>query len=308
MLEPAVVVLRLAQYLGAMILMGSSLFFLYAFPRNGATSTIEAAWTRPLLLCAASLLAIAALLGIGARSVLLSGSFVEGLKAETLSAVVTGMDLGKAAIVRAAAALIAALLLLLLPVARSRWIATAVFGTIATVSLAWMGHGASTEGSLGAVHLASDILHSLAAAAWIGALIGFFGFLVARYRTHEASEALYSALRRFSGVGSGLVAVLVATGLVNSWILVGPEHVSGLWTTAYGRLLSLKLLLFLGMLGLAAANRFRLTPALGLANAQRSSDTAILSLRRSIALEAMLGVGVLLLVAWFGTLAPPASG
>lgn len=308
MIEPAVIILRLTQYVGATVLTGSSLFLIYALPASGAAAAGRARWPRRLLVGAALLLGATALLGLGAQSVMLSGSVAEGVKPETLSAVVSGMDLGKAAIVRAVAALAAALLLVLLRPSRLTWIVTAALGLIATASLAWMGHGAVTEGALGLLHLASDILHAVAAAVWIGALMGFFGLLVARQRSVEANEALHGALHRFSGVGSTLVAVLVATGLINTWVLVGPDHLEALWTTSYGQLLSLKVALFMGMLALAAGNRFRLTPALGRANAAGSSDSALVALRRSIALEAMLGFAVLSLVAWFGTLAPPASG
>ena len=60
------------------------------------------------------------------------------------------------------------------------------------------------------------------------------------------------------------------------------------------------------MLGLAAANRYRLTPALnrGL-NTRLGQDKALADLRRSLAIETALGLGVLALVAWFGTLPPP---
>lgn len=308
MIEPAVLILRLAQYIGATVLTGSSLFLVYALPASGAASAERARWPRRMLVSAALLLAASALLAIGAQSVLLSGSLAEGIKAETLLAVISGMDLGKAAVVRAAVALMAALLLVLLRPSRLSWIAAGALGMIATASLAWMGHGAATEGPLGQLHLASDILHVVAAALWVGALIGFFSLLVVKRRTAEANEALYNALRRFSGVGSALVAVLVITGLINSWILVGANNLEGLWTTPYGQLLSLKLVLFLGMLVLAAANRFRLTPALTRANALGASEGALLSLRRSISVESLLGFGVLFLVAWLGTLAPPASG
>jgi copper resistance protein D len=66
----------------------------------------------------------------------------------------------------------------------------------------------------------------------------------------------HRALERFSGVGTVLVGTLVATGLINSWFLVGPENVEGLLGTDYGLLLALKLALFAGMLALAGANRF----------------------------------------------------
>lgn len=308
MLEPAVVFLRLAQYAGAMILLGSSLFFIYALPASGAASAARLGWSRPLLTGAAALLAITALLGIAAQSALLAGSVTEGIKVETLSAVVTGMDLGKAAVVRAAAAFSAAILMLLLRPSRTSWVVAATLGTVATASLAWMGHGAATEGPFRGLHLASDILHVLAAAVWFGALATFCGLLLVSQPTAEFNQALHQALRGFSGVGSGLVAVLAATGLVNTWILVGPDNLEALSNTAYGQLLSLKLLLFLGMLGFAATNRFRLTPAFERAQGRWLSDAAIAPLRRSVAFETLLGFAVLLLVAWLGTLAPPASG
>ena len=308
MLEPAVIVLRLAQYLGAMVLMGSSLFFVYALPGRGDGSAAEAPWASRLLACAGTLLAATALLSILGQASILSGSFSEGLKPETLSAVATGMDLGKAAIIRAAAAGLAVLLILVLKPSRTTWIVAAALGAIATASLAWMGHGAATEGVGASLHLVSDILHAWAAAVWIGALVAFLLLLRTPTPTPAAMGALHRALHGFSGVGTAVVAVLLATGAINGWFLVGLDHLNGLWTTAYGRLLSLKLVLFVVMLGLAAANRFQLTPALGRGlGAQDSEGAALDHLRRSVILETALGFGVLALVAWFGTLAPPAA-
>jgi len=307
-LEPAVIVLRLAQYLGAMVLMGSSLFFVYALPGRGDGSAAEAPWASRLLACAGTLLAATALLSILGQASILSGSFSEGLKPETLSAVATGMDLGKAAIIRAAAAGLAVLLILVLKPSRTTWIVAATLGAIATASLAWMGHGAATEGVGASLHLVSDILHAWAAAVWIGALVAFLLLLRTPTPTPAATGALHRALHGFSGVGTAVVAVLLATGAINGWFLVGLDHLNGLWTTAYGRLLSLKLVLFVVMLGLAAANRFQLTPALGRGlGAQDSEGAALDHLRRSVILETALGFGVLALVAWFGTLAPPAA-
>lgn len=308
MLEAAVVLLRSLQYTGAMILLGSSLFFAFALPRSGRGSVAALPWVRAVLVTAGVLLALTSLLQIAAQSIQLSDSVSEGLKLETLSAVVSYMPQGKMAVVRAAAATAAVLALLLLRPDRARFVTAASFGTIATASLAWMGHAAATEGSLGRVHLLSDLLHVLAAAVWLGALAGFLGLLLAAPKTPEAGASLHVALARFAGIGSAVVAVLILTGTVNSWILVGPEHLESLWTTPYGRLLSLKVLLFLVMLGLAASNRYRLTPALGRSLGSRiGSDTERAALRRSITVETALGIAVLLLVAWFGTLAPPAA-
>jgi putative copper resistance protein D len=68
------------------------------------------------------------------------------------------------------------------------------------------------------------------------------------------------------------------------------------------------LLLFGGMVAVATANRFRLVPALGRTLGHAGlPQGAVAALRRSLALETGLSLGVLLLVAWLGTLEPPAA-
>ena len=114
-------------------------------------------------------------------------------------------------------------------------------------------------------------------------------------------ETLRTALMRFSAIGVPLIVLLVATGLVNSWFLVGLDKLGGLPTTNYGRLLLLKLALFAGMLVLAGLNRWRHTAAVA------SSGQSRAPLRATMATEALLGILVLGAVAWFGMLEPPAS-
>lgn len=305
MLEAALVALRLAQYAGAAMLFGAPLFFLYALPRQGPASADRLPWSRRLLTAAAVLTLTAALGGLAAQTSVMAGSLAEGLKPASLSFVATGSGLGRAALVRAAAAASALACLMALPAGRPLWRMTAVLGGVVAGSLAWMGHGAATEGPGHLVHLVGDILHSLAAAVWIGALAVFLLLLrPASGDDPQRLQALHGALRGFSGIGSLLVAALVASGLVNSWFLVGPQRLEGLWTVPYGQLLSVKLALFALMLGLAAANRFRLTPALGAALQGGSPVAALARLRRSVAAETATALAILALVAWLGTLAP----
>lgn len=308
MIEPVVVSLRLVQYLGAMLLMGASLFFLYSGGGISPVDDVLARSRRTVMIVIAGFLAAASLSAIAAQSSLFAGSLTGGLDIEALRAVGLGMDIGKAALVRAAAAIFAMALLIILPAGRVSWIATAFMGTLATASLAWMGHAAAGEGASGNVHLISDIVHVLAAGAWIGALFGFLQLLMAKPTTRGGRSAIHSALHKFSGAGSVLVALLVLTGLINSWMLVGPDKVAALWTTQYGQLLLLKLALFAAMIVLAAVNRFRLTPQLGQAiGDQERAPQAIARLRRSISLETAAGAAILFLVAWFGTMEPPAA-
>jgi putative copper resistance protein D len=291
----AVVLLRWVQMTGAMILFGSSLFFLYALPHSGPASAAALRWPRPLLIVSALAVLMACVLGLLAQTIVL--------------AVITGMNFGKSSVVRFAAAGLFLFGFTFTRSTRGGWAFAGLAGGVICASFAWMGHGAATKGAFGLLHLVSDILHTLAAGAWIGALTAFLLLLLPAHRVFsEVHDALHKALHGFSGIGSGLVAVLVATGLVNSWFVIGLGGLPRLWTTAYGQLLTIKVALFLGMVALAAANRFHLTPRLGAALAKHSAPRQpLLALRNSLILETAISIAVLGLVAWFAMLAPPTA-
>jgi putative copper resistance protein D len=242
------------------------------------------------------------------QTALLTGSFGEGLKLSNLQAAIGQMNFGRSSVARAAISATLLFSLCALSPSRLVWVLCAAGGTAICASLAWMGHGAATEGPAGIVHLLADITHSVAAAAWIGALASFALLLLNR-RTAGMDNALYQSLRRFSGIGSATVGLIVLTGLVNSWFLIGPGRLADFWAAAYGQVLLAKLLAFAGMLGLAASNRYRLTPSLGIAlDKGLSRADAVSALRRSIILETVAAFVVLGLVAWLGTMPPPSAG
>ncbi|MFT6568809.1 MAG: putative copper resistance protein D, partial [Sphingomonas echinoides] len=72
----------------------------------------------------------------------------------------------------------------------------------------------------------------------------------------------------------------------------------------YGQLLLAKLALFALMLGLAALNRFRLTPRFEASIAASDHRGALGALRRSLGAETGCIIAILALVAWLGTLEP----
>lgn len=220
-----------------------------------------------------------------------------------IDAVLTGSAIGTAWKVRIIALLIAGV-----TVIRNRWLPLTVLASaVALATLAWTGHGSIDEGTVGWVHLGADILHLIASAAWMGALLGLVLLVVrpiVRIDT-EHLELTHRALHGFGTIGTMVVATLVVTGLVNSWLMVGVDYVATLPATRYGQLLIAKLALFTLMLGLAALNRFRLTPAFERSIAEASHAGALRKLRLSLTIEATSIVAILGLVAWLGTLAPP---
>jgi copper resistance protein D len=91
------------------------------------------------------------------------------------------------------------------------------------------------------------------------------------------------------------VGTLLATGVVNTWALVG--NVGAFVETPYGQLLLVKVGLFAVMVGVAAINRLRLAPMLPDANASRS-------LQRKALVEFALGLIIIAIVGALGTLPP----
>ncbi len=181
------------------------------------------------------------------------------------------------------------------------WPATRLLQSVAAAGLivliALVGHAGATPGTAGEIHLASDTVHLLAAGVWLGGLPAL-AMLLGRAR--HAADPIWrrfavSATRRFSWLGIVCVAALIATGIINSWNLLGGPR--DLVTTDYGRLLLLKIALFVAMVGIATANRFHFTRLLPDAGALRA-------LKRNSLAETGLGLGVLLFVGALGTLSP----
>jgi copper resistance protein D len=163
---------------------------------------------------------------------------------------------------------------------------------------AWVGHAGATPGIAGDVHLISDMAHLLAAGSWLGALPAFVLLLTnVRRDDPDWDDFLLRTTQRFSVVGMVSVATLLASGLINSWnLLSGPRD---LVTTDYGRLIALKVGLFIAMISVAAVNKFYLTPRL-------PKPSALRALRRNSLAEIALGLCVLFFVGALGTLAPTA--
>jgi putative copper export protein len=183
-------------------------------------------------------------------------------------------------------ALCARLLLLVLSVAalgdgsqRGRRVLAAVTTGLALIPQIWSSHAGAADGVDRIVLLGAESVHLLAAGAWLGALAPLLIAITALAPDQGAHAA-----RRFSPLGMLCVALLAATALAQSWILIG--GLAGLVGTDYGRVALVKLALLLALLALAAANRFRYAPAMsGTVGAEAKRG-----LRRSIVVEAAVGL------------------
>ena len=294
---------RFFQFAATLTLFGLATFRLYS---AGAYPALEYSgpWPRRLFPILAGTGILSALIWLGAETKDLAGSWT------ALCDIVVETSFGKALVIRGAVlTLILALSCLPRPV-KSMRLLLCMLSALAAASFAWTGHGAFSRVGESEIHRLADIIHLLAAGAWIGALLAFT--LLAVKAKREKNSGLPSLLAidlaRFSAIGGPvIVALLVLSGLLNAWYLVGPgpRLWETLYRTAYGIVLLSKLTLFCGMLALAAKNRAILAPRLE-QNLETGADTgpATLALLHSISSETALSILVVLAVATLGMLEP----
>jgi putative copper resistance protein D len=258
-------------------------------------------WLRALLLGAGLLAWLSGISWFVFTTAGMSGSLFGVTDPAILSTMIRDTDFGRVWVLRVLLA--SGLVVLLLPSRLSAWRFHAVlFGSLVLLaSIALTGHAGSDGGTAGLRHRIADAFHLVAAGVWTGALVVFARMVMMAFRQLRDDDlrVLHHALSRFSGVGTAVVAILVLTGLIN------PGFFSSSLKTAYAQILLVKLAMFVAMLALAAANRFRLTPRLA-ATLDSASElrAAVGALRTSLLAETALAILVLAAVAWLGTLAP----
>jgi putative copper resistance protein D len=266
------------------------------------TQTLGVAWTGLAVSTASGVIWL--LLQAASMSGLPLG---EAMAPAVLSTVLNETQFGLVSEIRLSLAVVLAGCLAYDRFAGSRWLGLAsAIGLIAAI--AWTGHGGSTGGPSGIVHLTGDLLHLVAAAAWLGGLISLVLLLGAARGTDDASISLAAeTTKRFSTLGIASVGTLFLTGAVNAWFLVG--SLNALMTTEYGRLLALKIGLFAVMVAFAAVNRFWLTPILLTPLLQSPAESparlhALGQLTRNSKIEIVLGLAIFGIVGVLGTLHP----
>ena len=167
-------------------------------------------------------------------------------------------------------------------------------------SLAWAGHGQESS----PWHLFADVLHLLGASFWPAGLLPLF--LLLRKSRQLANKADWLAMadlvNRFSAISLVAVSLLVVTGLINSWFLVG--SFTNLFSQPYGHWLLAKIIFFCMALAIAAVNLLRLKPRLLIQNPPEKSGATIVQLQKNVGFELFLGLAIVIVVAVLGILPP----
>ncbi len=177
----------------------------------------------------------------------------------------------------------------------SRWkLSTALLlGLLAT--WAYSGHSRSMRWSLLGVPL--DVAHHAAAAAWIGGL-AIIGLVAIR---ESDAEELIDSVNRFARLAATSVALIVGTGVLQAFRLVGSP--GRLFAADHGRYLVLKLLVLGLMLKVADINRQRVSRRFR--TASTTTPLAVNNLRRAMGTELAVGLVVVAVTAAM-VVSPPA--
>jgi copper transport protein len=172
---------------------------------------------------------------------------------------------------------------------RGRLAAVAVVAAFAGLALSGHADSASPR----ALAVATDLIHLLAGAVWLGGIAQIAVAWVPRLAgigAETRQQLTGTVLPRFGRLALPAFLVVVASGLTNALIQLG--SVSALWQDAYGQVLLVKMSL-VGLIALASyAHVWRLRPRLLAANPH---PAAALERRhwRLLRSEPLIGLGVL---------------
>lgn len=226
------------------------------------------------------------------RTAIIGDGWPDLFTPEMIWAVMTQTDVGNAWMVQAGGALLLGATAFLPSAYRQR--GRAVCAALLLLSLTLSGHAAMNSGWLRLVHRVNSGVHLLSAGAWLGALVPVLLILPMLGRGAPQADARM-ALMRFSTAGHVAVTLVLLSGIANTLLILGglPSD----WSFSYQRLLTFKIVLVVAMVVIAVVNRYVFVPRF----ARHHSD---LPLKVCVVAEIVLGLAVIALVAWFGTLQP----
>ncbi|WP_432127815.1 copper resistance CopC/CopD family protein [Streptomyces sp. bgisy082] len=245
---------RYLSYAGFAVLVGGGAFVLVCWPRGAGVRPVQRTVVRAWLTLTGATLVMLLLRNPYTGSGELSDAFdLAGLK--SVLETKTGAALTSRLLLLGAAALFVAVLFGSYtrrtdPKEKKDLVfGLGIGGTVVAAGIAgtWALAEHASTGIQPGIAMPVDILHLLAVATWLG---GLTVLLVALYRTPSVERA---AVERFSKVAFASVAVLVATGIYQSWRQVGSW--SALTGTRYGQLLLVKIGLMGVLVGIAWVSR-----------------------------------------------------
>lgn len=172
------------------------------------------------------------------------------------------------------------------------WIGWGVLSLALLSTSTLSGHAAVA--SPGALAVANDLLHLICGGIWFSGIIVLALVLPDGWRgrsPEERVQLLAPVVVRFSTVAIVTITILGITGVLNSYLHV--EHLDDMFDTAYGRAISAKIVVYLGILAVGGVNHFLVRRRLERALEEGRSDSAQSLFKKTIAIELALALTVM---------------
>lgn len=290
-METALSLARFLHYSAAIQLFGTAVFETWIAPRPLSDSLLSTslrigkfnAW---LLLWSAL-----AWLGLAAGS--MGDGWADTINPEVIALVLTSTSFGHAWIVNLLFSALAVGIVYALGPRRGG--ALALCATLALGALAFVGHSMALSGMPGLLSQASQVVHLLSSGFWFGSLLSLV-LLLRRIDNPRFTMHADLALRRFSGLGHAAVALALASGIANSWLVLHDVPLS--FGSVYQLLLTLKVGLVGSMCLIAIVNRYIFMPRI-----PKGAD-GVKQLRDGTVAELVIGTIVIAIVSLLGILPP----
>ena len=290
-MSEALIVCRFAHFATAMALFGATTFCAFLAPQRLAAWLDR--WVGSLALVVASLAVATAAGWLLLEAAAMGEGWSDALNPPVIASVLIETAFGHVWIGRLALGLALVGVVLLAPAQRA---IAAILSGLFLASLGLVDHAAMREGAIGVLECANQAMHLLCGGFWLGSLPPLLMCLPLLKDSAVKGEAAL-ALRRFSSIGHFAVAGVLATGLVNTLVIL--RRLPTDFASPYQFLLAIKVALVATMVAIAIINRYVLVPRLPAAPRSSVRSLAGLSL-----IEIVLGATVLALVSAFATFEP----
>lgn len=284
---------RAFLFVGLLLLIGAVTFTLFVLPRarsvTSSSRDLMARRTATLGMFAAIAIVTAALLRLYFELEMMRAMpDMPGMAGVSAKQMVMQTAWGFAFVAQIIAATVAFIALALARRGtRPPWYIAAIAALGLAITPALSGHAVATP-RFTSVMVLSDWLHVLGAASWLGSLacVMMIGVpLALKQEGEERWQWVSSLVNEFSRLALVSVATVIASGVFASWVHVA--RLSDLWSTDYGKILLVKLVLVGVTLIIGAYNFKRVQPRLGV-------EQGTVRLRNSAALELATGFLILL--------------
>lgn len=141
---------------------------------------------------------------------------------------------------------------------------------------------------------ANDLLHLICGGIWFSGIVVLALVLPDGWRGRTADERvrlLAPIIVRFSTVALVTITVLGITGVLNSYLHV--QQLDDMFDTPYGRAISAKIVVYLGILAVGGINHFFVRGRLEKALEEGRSDNSQSLFRKTIAIELVMALSVM---------------